>query len=779
MRSRWQEIADPPGIPRENSRERAMLSILLRIAMTAGAALLSLWVARRWVGGRRGYQASEDFRERYERALASRQLRDNLARYQKSWRRQRDAGFSAWESDGGGDFESMRREMAAVKDRVLADVPTYLNRFIGAAERAGAVVHLAGGAEEARLYIIELARARGVRLIAKGKSMLSEEIDLNAALEREGIRVVETDLGEYVAQLAGERPSHMISPIAHKNRYQVAEVLSRESGRHLSGEDISELTAVARASLRPVFLSADMGVTGANALIAESGTIMLVTNEGNARLATSLPPIHVVVAGYDKLLPTFSDAAKELRLLARSGTGQSLTSYTTFITGPNGPGRELHIVLVDNGRSRMRADPRFIDALRCIRCGACANVCPPYRIVGGHVFGHVYTGAIGLVTTPFHHGLDNAVGPQSLCLSCNACATVCPVEIPLPRQILDVRQRVVEERGLPWYKEAMLRVWASPSLFDAVTRAGSVAQKPLAKGGLMRRMPLPDPIAWRTPPVLAARPARDRLAGHRSVPATSGPLADSAARGARVAYFIQCITDRFLPEMAEATVRVLESCGAEVLVPTGQHCCGLPAYDAGDRTRALDMARQTVRLLEGIEADYVVTGAASCVAMMVHDYPHLFRDDGEWLERALRVGAKVMDLTTFLMRVARPSKGALDAGPFHPVTYHDFCQSHNVLGISAEPRWLIREVMGLELREMEDSDSCCGFGGSFSVEHPRVSRLIAERKLETAAATGVPIVVTDNPGCILHLRGAIDAAGRPLRVLHMAELLDERIRQMG
>jgi Fe-S oxidoreductase len=394
------------------------------------------------------------------------------------------------------------------------------------------------------------------------------------------------------------------------------------------------------------------------------------------------------------------------------------------------------------------------------------------------VFGHIYTGAIGLVTTPFHHGIENAAGPQSLCVSCNACATVCPVEIPLPRQILDVRRKVVEAQGLPWYKEAALDVWSHPTLFDLATRVGAKLQQPLTRDGLMKGLPLPDPIAWRTPPALAARPARDRLVGRISTPVREGPLATSAARGARVAYFIQCVTDRFLPEMAEATVRVIEACGAEVIVPGGQHCCGLPAHDAGDRKRAISMAKQTVRLLERVEADYVVTGAASCVAMMVHDYPHIFAHEPEWLERATKIGSKVVDLTSFLDRVARPPKGALDAGPFHPVTYHDFCQSHNVLGLRDEPRRLITEVMGLDLREMPEADSCCGFGGSFSIDHPRVSRHIVERKLANIDAAGAPIVVTDNPGCILHLRGSADASGRPLRVLHMAELVSERLRQM-
>ncbi|HEX9015345.1 MAG TPA: LUD domain-containing protein, partial [Chloroflexota bacterium] len=598
-------------------------------------------------------------------------------------------------------------------------------------------------------YIADLARRHGVQVITKSKSMVSEEIGLNHALEADGRRVVETDFGEYVVHLSGARPSHMISPIAHLNRYQVGALLSEDTGETLSGENIQEMTVAARKRLREAFLSAGMGISGANALITESGTMVLVTNEGNAELTTSLPDVHVVITGYEKLIPTFADAMLQLRLLARSGTGQQITSYTTFITGPDHQGKELHYVFVDNGRSEMRADPAFADVLRCIRCGACANVCPPYQVVSGYVFGYIYAGAVGLVTTPYHHGIENDAGPQGLCVQCNACATVCPVEIPLPRQILDTRRKVVQWEGLPWYKRLAFEAWSRPRLFDALSRAASVVQTPLASDGYLRRLPLPESMSWRTPPSLAAVPARDRLIGRRPSPAAEGPIANSAARGLSVAYFIQCVTDRFLPDMAEATVRVIEACGASVVVPADQHCCGLPAYDSGDTAHARGMARQTIRWLEGVQADYVVSGAASCVIMIARDYEHLFEDDPRWKARAARVAGKVVDLTTFLDKVARLEAGALDAGPFYPVTYHYFCQSHNVLGLREEPKRLLTEVMGLEYREMDDASTCCGFGGSVSIDHPEMARHIVERKLNNIDATGAPLVITDNPGCIL------------------------------
>src|SRR5581483_8123338 len=441
-------------------RPRGPRFTALILASAVGAALGVLAVRPRHHA--RSAAAAADFRRRYQRALRDPHLARNLLAFQRAWRPARAAAFAA-----------LRAEMAATKDAVIADLPQYFAQFRRAAEAAGATVVEAADAEAACQYVADLARRRGARLVIKSKSMVGEEIELNHYLAAAAIEVVETDLGEWIVQLAGERPSHMVMPAIHKSRQQVGALFRHVLSREVSREAIPEQVAVARAELRQKFLAADLGISGANALIAESGTVMLVTNEGNGRLVTTLPPVHVVLVGYDKLVPTYADAVRQLRLLARSATAQQITSYTTFITGPDHPDRELHIVLVDNGRLRMRADPVFRDALRCIRCGACANVCPPYQVVGGHVFGYVYTGAIGLVNTPFHHGLEHAAGPQSLCVSCNACATVCPVGIPLPQQILAVRARAVARYGLPVWKRLALALWARPALADAACRLGA------------------------------------------------------------------------------------------------------------------------------------------------------------------------------------------------------------------------------------------------------------------------------------------------------------------
>jgi L-lactate dehydrogenase complex protein LldF len=755
------------------------------------------------------------FGERYRRALADPRLRANLLTFQRAWRGSRDGAFGRLAVDGAAlgageaSFESARARLIGAKDAVLADPPAAVEQFVAAATAAGTVVHRAATAAAAREIILALLRQHGARLLAKGKSMVAEEIGLNHYLEAAGLRVVETDLGEWIIQLAHETPSHMVMPAIHKSRQQVASLFALETGQAVPQDDDGAQGALARETLRREFLAADAGMIGANALIAESGSVMLVTNEGNGDLVSTLPPLLIVIAGWEKIVPTFADAAAQLRLLARSATGQEITTYTTFITGPE-PGRELHLVLVDNGRTAMWQAPDFRDALRCIRCAACADVCPPYQVVGGHVFGHIYSGAIGLVNTPFHHGIEAGSGPQSLCVSCNACATVCPVGIPLPRQILDVRARTVAARGLPWLKRAAFFVWSKPRLFDLATRAAAVALRPLVRGprpsraagrsgaapdrgwgglrGPFLRLPLPAAWRWRTPPSLAPRPARDSLAGRTFPPASSGPWAGSRARGATVAYFLQCLTDRFAPAQAEAAIRVVQACGVCVVVPPAQHCCGLPAADAGDLPTARRMARQTIEVLEQSlapggtasehpPADYIVTAAASCAIAVLHDYAHLFQDDPAWAARAARLAARTLDVVTFLDRVAgvtalQPLPAPPHGGPL--VTYHGFCQSTNVLRLGATGARLL-EHAGYTVAELPEADVCCGFGGGTSIDHPLVAQRIVERKLANVTATGATILATDNPGCLLHLRGAADAAGLPLTVRHVVELLSDRL----
>jgi L-lactate dehydrogenase complex protein LldF len=669
------------------------------------------------------------------------------------------------EEASGEGFAPLARRLAAVKDQVIGDLPRYVEEFRTHAEAAGATVVEAATASQACAYVEALCTERGTDLVVKSKTMVSEEVGLNEHLARAGITAVETDLGEWLLQLAGEQPSHLVMPAIHKRRHQIARLLEDALGRPFDPEDVMALVRAARTELRESFLRAGVGISGANALVAETGSVLLVTNEGNGRLVTSLPPIHVVLAGVEKTLPALRDAILQVRLLARSATGQAITTYTTLISGPT-PGHELHIVLIDNGRSVMAADPDVASALRCIRCGACANVCPPYQVVGGHAFGHVYTGAIGLVITPFHHGLKAAAGPQSLCVSCGACATVCPVDIPLPSQILQIRRRVTKE--FTPRRRLFLRAFASRRLVSVVTRLLALLTLPFRNGDVLNlRFPRRH-LSWRLPPAIPFTPSRSRRTLRNAGEKTSG---DGSPR--RVMLFLQCLTDRLAPSIAVSTVALLRATGAEVLVPAAQHCCGLPAFDAGDWDTARRMARHTIEALEG-ESD-VVTPAPSCLAAMIHDYPQLFADDPAWQARARRLAERTHDLTSYLSNPTRLADGSLLVGDPAPVTVDRFCQGANLLGRGDDVERLLTRLCGIEPVPLDEAEVCCGFGGSTSLVAPEVAAGILSRKLSRVAETGAKILISDNPGCVLHLRGGVGASGGEIQVLHVAEYLASRL----
>ncbi|HHN73002.1 MAG TPA: lactate utilization protein, partial [Thermopetrobacter sp.] len=402
-------------------------------------------------GGRDG------FRRRAVAALADAGLQRALRNVPRGFIAKRRAALAALP-----EYPELRAAAAAMRRHVLDNLDLYLARFIDAAENAGAEIHVAADAEEARRLVTGILRAAGARRVVKGKSMISEEIALNDALAGAGLEVVESDLGEYVIQLRGEQPSHIVAPAIHLSRRQI-EADFRRHHTDLPADrvfaDNAALVAEARRELRRVFCRADAGITGANLLIAETGSCVLVTNEGNGDLTATLPPLHIVVTSIEKIVPTLEDADLVLRLLARSATGQTLTTYTSFFTGPRRAGdadgpRRMHIVLLDNRRSEVLAGP-FADILRCIRCGACLNHCPVFGAVGGHAYlpagmpPGVYPGPMGEVLQPALHGVRRAADLADACTLCGRCAEVCPVEIPLPALIRRWRAEAMRAGAAP------------------------------------------------------------------------------------------------------------------------------------------------------------------------------------------------------------------------------------------------------------------------------------------------------------------------------------------
>ena len=397
-----------------------------------------------------------------------------------------------------GNAEELRTEARAIKERTMARLDEYLELFAMQAQRLGVQVHWAYDAAEARQMITAIAQQAGARVIVKGKSMATEEIHLNPHLEQQGYEVVETDLGEYIIQLAGETPSHIIAPAIHKTRQQIAALLHETLGTPYT-EVIPEMTQIARGALRDQFLRADMGITGANFAIAETGSIVLVTNEGNGRLSSTMPRVHVALMGMEKLIPHLADLAVMLKVLTNSATGQKISSYVTLLTGPrrthdlDGP-EALHVVIMDNGRSAiLRSTHR--EALYCLRCGACLNVCPIYQNIGGHAYGWVYPGPIGAVLTPMFTGLDTAQHLPRASTLCGACRDACPVKINIPHMLLNLRQQLVERRDTPWTERILFTLWAwtmqYPRLYASAVALARLAQKPFAHRGWLSTLPAP------------------------------------------------------------------------------------------------------------------------------------------------------------------------------------------------------------------------------------------------------------------------------------------------
>jgi len=399
------------------------------------------------------------------------------------------------------EFDALRAAGRAIKDHTLANLDHYLLRFEQQVAANGGQVHWADTPEEACAAVLDICNRAGAKLIAKGKSMVGEEIAINDALEAAGLEVVETDLGEYIIQIAHEPPSHIIAPAVHKTRAQIArlfEDLHHQPGLTRPLETVPQIVDEARQILRDKFLSADVGITGANFLIAETGSTVIVTNEGNGDLSATLPRVHIVLASIEKVVPTLEDTSVLLRLLARSATGQEITSYTTFFTGPrrsedaDGP-EQFHVVLVDNGRSRMLGGA-YHEMLRCIRCGACLNHCPVYSAVGGHAYGWVYPGPMGAVLTPLMVGLDEGRPLPNASTLCGRCEEVCPMSIPLPKLLREHRRQEFERKLAAPRSRWALAAWAfcaqRPQFYRWVMRFGVVLLNKMSSGrGRFRSLP--------------------------------------------------------------------------------------------------------------------------------------------------------------------------------------------------------------------------------------------------------------------------------------------------
>jgi L-lactate dehydrogenase complex protein LldF len=454
-------------------------------------------------------------KERAKVALNNQFLR-NAVKY--TTEKLRNGKLSA--TDEQGNWEQWRDRGREIRLHTIAYLDYYLTQFVENARAQGTHIHFATDAKEAVEIAIMIAEAKAAKSVVKSKSMVSEEIHMNQALEEKGIEAVETDLGEYIIQLAGESPSHIIIPAIHKNKQQVAELFSKVAGEQLP-VDTTALAGFARAKLREKFLQADIGMTGCNFAIAESGSMVLFSNEGNARMVTTVPKTQITFMGMERIIPSLDDLEVMATLLPRSATGQKLTVYMSIITGPrrekdsDGP-EEMHIIILDNGRSLQLGDPEFQELLNCIRCGACLNACPVYRHIGGHSYSKVYSGPIGAVLTPALNKnvaeWDDLVDASSLC---GACWEACPVKIPLHDMLVNLRRKKAESgyttKGEQVAFKGYKYVMSNHKRYRLLLKLGAIGQKPLLKDGMIKSKlgPLKGWTAHRYAPKLANQSFRD------------------------------------------------------------------------------------------------------------------------------------------------------------------------------------------------------------------------------------------------------------------------------
>jgi len=653
-------------------------------------------------------------------------------------------------------WEKIKEEARAIRRACLPRLEELIARFTAEAERAGAKVHRAATAEEARTIVSTILGERGVRRVVKSKSMVSEEVGLNAHLEAQGLQVVETDLGEWIVQLAGERPSHITAPALHKTKEEVAELISRHLGRNVPAE-IPALVEVARTELRRFFIEAEAGLSGANFAVAESGTLVIVSNEGNVRLATTLPPIHVALISVEKFVETLEQATTLLKALITGSSGLRMTSYVSYITGPSkttdiekelvvgvhGP-REVHIVVVDNGRLAAAKDEDLHETLLCLKCGGCMLQCPVFQAVGGHVYGGpVYPGGIGALLTAVTRTPKEAERLLDMCADCRKCEAFCPVGIPTSEILLRLKAR----KGPTWPERVLSGGFRFRRLAEAGAKVLAVLQRVWMKDGRIRRMPTVWTKGKRYPPI------RFNKAGGPAVAATSGD-------GEKVLLFQGCLVKYFFPEVREAVLKVLRDGEFEAVCPDDQSCCGAPSRHLGDERGVKGLVEANLEVFARENPDMILTVCPTGHSILTKLYPELDPRAAPWAER-------IYDFTDFMVRrgffpKAPPSKGG--------AYYHYPCHYVNEMKLKERPIELLR-ALGYNPKPDREPHACCGFCGVFSAKNPEIAARFLEDKKARVAEGGENLVATDCPGCVLQLKAGLADMATKYEVVHTAELV--------
>jgi iron-sulfur cluster protein len=650
-------------------------------------------------------------------------------------------------------WEDYKEKAKAIREACIKKLPQLIKKFTKEATQAGAHVYEASTPHDALSSIEKILRQKEAKLIVKSKSMVSEEIQLNSFLQKKGYRIVETDLGEWIIQLAKEKPSHITAPALHKTKEEIAELLSRHLGKAVP-PDPKKIVKLAREEMRKYFMDADVGISGANLAVAESGTLVIISNEGNARLATSLPPVHIALVTTEKFVETLEQAVTLSKALILASSGLKMTSYVSFITGPSrttdiekelvvgvhGP-KELHIIILDNGRLKISQDKELDKILNCLKCGGCMLVCPIFQSLGGHVYGGpVYPGGIGVLLTSVTQSLKGSSSLLDFCADCKKCEEFCPVGIPTG----DIMLKLKCERGPKLWERTLSTLFRRKYLAERAAKILSLLQQLWKKDGYLKSLP----FAWTKGKSLPAINLK------KSKP-------HEKKNGAKIYLFQGCMVKFFFPEIRESVSAILSHFGFHVVSPSDQACCGAPSLHLGHKKDVHNLALKNLKSFEKEDPDYIITVCPTGNSLLKKLYPELEPESSRWRE-------KIFDFTEFMAKkeLFPETKKALKK---EEVFYHYPCHYLNALKLKDEPR-IILQALGLNPSEEEEPFTCCGFCGVFSLKNPEISASMWEKKKKKILESEASLVATDCPGCLFQLRANLRKESHPFKVFHTSEL---------
>jgi iron-sulfur cluster protein len=657
-------------------------------------------------------------------------------------------------------WEQLKEKAKAIREGCIKRLPELIQKFTQEAEKAGAQVYRATTPNDALVSIEKILREKKAKNIVKSKSMVSEEIELNSFLEKKGYKVVETDLGEWIIQLAEERPSHITAPALHKTKEEIAKLLSERLHMDVP-PDPKKIVKLARAQLRKDFIQADVGISGANLAVAESGTLVIVSNEGNVRLVTSLPPVHIAVVTAEKFVETLEQATSLVKALVLASSGLKLTAYVSFISGTSrttdiekqlvmgvhGP-EELHIIILDNGRLEASEDKDFDKILSCLKCGGCMLVCPIFQSLGGHVFGGpVYPGGVGLLLTALTHSTKKSAEGWDFCSDCKKCEEFCPVGLPTGELLLKLKG----ERGPKFWEWALSTLLRKKSLMDPGIRLLSVLQKPWHKDGSLKNLP----FSWAKGKFLPA------------LKLDNNPVLEEKKEGKKVYFFEGCLGALFFPNIREAVFASLSQAEYQVVSPEDRGCCGAPSLHLGHEKDVKKLAKINGESFARENPDFIVTICPTGNAMLKKVYPRIIPESKAWVE-------KIYDFTEFVVKKklipdVHPSKTTKD------IFYHYPCHYVTELGLHEEPLELLQSIGYNPVLEKEPF-TCCGFSGIFSFKNPAISAHLWKKKGKKIKNEGIATIATDCPGCLFQLKACLEGGKDSIEVFHSAELFSRYFR---